>query len=359
MTLHSPYLNEVGFAHVDKEEVLADRKSQLRTQLNNQLYTIKEGNADMKRIPVLVAAVVLTLALVVGVVDAKQYTIGIILKSFSNPFWMMCRSAALAEGQRLGVKVFVVGTTMETDFAAQVAQIEDFVTKKVDLICVVPSDASALVPAVENAVAKGVPVIALDSAIRTDKVVSFIASDNVEGGRMAAEFIAQKLGGKGSVAVIRGRQGDAVELERYTGFTETLKKYPNMKIVAEGAANWEADQGFNVMEDFLIAHPEIQAVFAESDRMILGAAGACASAKRKDIILVGLDGIVDALRAVKDGVISADVAQRPDKIGEYAVKYGLEYLQGKTIPKRIVTPMVLATPDNVDPLIKIWEDQGY
>ncbi len=242
---------------------------------------------------------------------------------------------------------------------AQVAQIEDFVTQGVDLIAVVPSDASALVPAVEDAVAKGIPVFALDSAIRSDKVRSFIASDNYAGGKMAAEYIGEQLGGSGAVAVIRGRVGDAVELERYNGFIDGLKAYPDIKLVAEGGANWEADQGYNVMEDFLIAHPEIKAVFAESDRMILGAAGACAAAGRTDVILVGLDGIVEALRAVQDGTISADVAQRPDLIGEYAVKYGAALLRGEDVAERIVTPMELAVPDNVEPLIALWEALGF
>ena len=290
---------------------------------------------------------------------AEKYTIGIVLKSFSNPFWMMAKTAAEAEAVKQGVNVIVVGTTTETDPLAQVAQIEDFVTQGVDLIAVVPSDSSALVPAVEDATAKGIPVIALDSAIRSDKVKSFIASDNYAGGKMAAEFIAKQLGGKGSVAVIRGRVGDEVELERYNGFVDGLAPYRGIKLVAEGAGNWEAEQGFNVMEDFLTAHPEINAVFCESDRMVLGASGAAAAAGRTDVILVGLDGIVEALRAVEDGTITADVAQRPDLIGQYAVKYGAAFLRGEPLEKRIVTPMVLATKDNVEPLIGLWEALGF
>jgi len=204
-----------------------------------------------------------------------------------------------------------------------------------------------------------VPVINLDSPIETDKVVSYIGSDNVEGGRMAGHFIAEQLGGEGKVAVLRGRLGNPVELQRYTGFTEALAEYPGLELVAEGVANWEADQGYTVMEDFLTAHPDIQAVFAESDRMILGAAQAAAAANRDDIILVGLDGIVEALRAVADGTISADVAQRPDLMGEYAVKYGLEFLQTGKIDPVITTPMTLALPDNVEPLIAAWEALGF
>ena len=284
----------------------------------------------------------------------KKYTIGIVLKSFANPFWMMAKTAAEAEAKAQGVEVVVLGITEEGDYNGQVAHIEDLVTRKVDLIVVVPAESKALVPAVEQAIAAGIPVINLDSPIDTDKVVSFIGSDNTEGGRMAGKYIAEQLGGKGKVAVIRGRLGNPVELQRYTGFTEELKNFPNIELVAEGVGNWEADQGSTVMEDFLTAHPDIQAVFAESDRMILGAASAAKAANRTEIILVGLDGIEEALTAVKDGMISADVAQRPDLMGQYAVQYGLELLKTGKIDKTIITPMTLALPDNVDPLIEAW-----
>ena len=292
-------------------------------------------------------------------VEEGPYTIGIVLKSFSNPFWLMAKTAAESKAEELGVEAIILGTTEEGDYNEQVAHIEDLVTRGVDLIVLVPAEASALVPAVEAAVDAGVPVINLDSPIETDKVISFIGSDNVEGGRMAGEFIAEQLGGAGQVGVLRGRLGNPVELQRYEGFTEALSAYPDIELVAEGVANWEADEGYTVMEDFLTAHPDLNAVFGESDRMILGAAQAAQAAGRDDIVLVGLDGIVDALRAVKDGDIAADVAQRPDLMGEYAIQYGLEFLETGEIDEVLITPMTLALVDNVEPLIKAWEDLGF
>jgi ABC-type sugar transport system substrate-binding protein len=284
----------------------------------------------------------------------EPYTIGIVLKSFANPFWMMARTAAEAAAAEQGVEVVILGITEEGDYAGQVTHIEDLVTRQVDLIVVVPAESKALVPAVEAAVAAGIPVINLDSPIDTDQVVAFIGSDNVEGGRMAGEFIAEQLGGEGKVAVIRGRLGNPVETQRNDGFKEAIANYPGIEIVAEGVGNWEAEEGAKVMEDFLTAHPEIQAVFAEADRMALGAASAAAAANRSDIIIVGLDGIKEALQAVKDGTLAADVAQRPDLMGQYAVEKGLEFLQTGTIEPNVITPMTLAVPDNVDPLIEAW-----
>jgi ribose transport system substrate-binding protein len=289
----------------------------------------------------------------------ETYTIGIVLKSFSNPFWMMAKTAAEAKAEELGVNVVILGITEEGDYAQQVAHIEDLTTRGVDVIVVVPAEASALVPAIEAAVAAGIPVINLDSPVETDKVSAFIGSDNVEGGRMAGEFIAEQLGEEGNVGVIRGRLGNPVELQRYEGFMEAIAEYSGISVVAEGVGNWEADQGYTVMEDFLTANPDLQAVFAESDRMALGASQAASAAGYEDIIIVGLDGIVEALRAVKDGSLTADVAQRPDLMGEFAVEYGLQYLQTGEIDEILITPMTLALPDNVQPLIDAWEDLGF
>ncbi len=330
----------------------------------------------MKRTLLLIAALAMVLALFAGCVapvapaaapaqpeaaapaaaaEGESYTIGIVLKSFANPFWLMAKTAAEKAAANAGVEVIVLGITEEGDYAGQVTHIEDLVTRGVDLIVVVPAESRALVPAVEAAVAAGVPVINLDSPIDTDVVSAFIGSDNVEGGRMAGQFIAEQLGGEGTVAVLRGRLDNPVETQRNDGFKEAIAAFPGITIVAEGVANWEADLGATVMEDILTANPEVQAVFAESDRMALGAASAATAAGRDDILIVGLDGIVEALQAVKDGTLAADVAQRPDLMGQYAVEKGLEFLRTGEIEPVITTPMTLALPDNVDPLIEAWQ----
>jgi len=291
--------------------------------------------------------------------DDGTFEIGIVVKSFTNPYWSMLKKAAEEKAAELGVKVTVLGTMVEGDYAAQVAHMEDLVTKGVDLIGLVPAEASALIPAVEAARAAGIETINLGSPIGSDVCLSFIGSDHIVGGNMAAQYVAEQLGGQGKVAILRGKLGNPVELLRYTGFTEKIAEFPGIEVVAEGAADWEADLGYNVMEDFLTAHPEIQAVFAESDRMILGAATAASAAGRDDIILIGYDGIAEAMRAVQSGTISADVAQRPDLMGSYMIEYGLKYLQTGQIDSVINTPMTVVTPENVDPIVADLEALGF
>lgn len=289
-----------------------------------------------------------------------EVKIAVILKSLTNSFWMLAKHAAEAKGAELGVTVTVFAIDEETDYQSQVNTIEDCITNGYDVIAIVPADSNALVPACKEAVDKGIPVLVIDTALSEDGIATaFIGSDNTEGGKMAADYVIEKIGTEGNVAVIRGLEGNTVEIERYTGFSEQIAAASKLKIVAEDYADWASDQAANTMEDFLTAHPEIQAVFCESDMMVIGASQAAHQAGRDDIVFIGLDGTVDALRYVKDGTINADVAQRPDLMGEYAVEYGLKLAKGEKVDSVLVTPMSLATADTVDELISIWEGAGF
>ena len=167
------------------------------------------------------------------------------------------------------------------------------------------------------------------------------------------------MGTEGAIAVIRGSEAQTVEIQRYTGFSDEIAASSKLEIVAEAYANWSADEAAKVMEDFLAAHPEIKAVFCESDMMVIGASQIARAAGRDDIVFVGLDGTVDALRYVQNGTINADVAQRPDLMGEFAVEYGMKLAMGEEIDEILVTPMDLATSDTVDELVALWEAVGF
>ncbi len=290
----------------------------------------------------------------------EEIKVAVILKSLTNAFWQLAKDAAEAKGAELGVTVEVFAITEETDYQAQVNTIEDCVNKGFDAIAIVPADSNAVVPACKAAKEAGVPILAIDTEIGEAGIAtSYIGSDNVEGGKMAADFVIDQVGTEGAIAVIRGSEAQTVELQRYSGFSDQIKAASKLEIVAEAYANWSADEAANVMEDFLTAHPEIKAVFCESDMMVIGASQIARAAGRDDIVFVGLDGTVDALRYVQNGTINADVAQRPDLMGAFAVEYGAKLAKGETIDEVLVTPMELATSENVDDLIAIWEDSGF
>ncbi len=292
--------------------------------------------------------------------EDQEIKVAVILKSLTNSFWMMAKSAAEEKGEELGIEVEVFSITEETDYQAQVNTIEDCVNKGFDAIAIVPADSNAVVPAVKSAVESGIPVLAIDTELGEENLaVSYIGSDNVEGGKMAAQYVIEQVGTEGQIAVIRGSEAQTVEIQRYTGFADEIAASSELEIVAEAYADWAADKAANVMEDFLATNPEIKAVFCESDMMVIGASQIARAAGRDDIVFVGLDGTVDALRYVEDGTINADVAQRPDLMGSYAVEAMYKLAKGESIDPVIVTPMDLATSETVGELIKLWEAVGF
>lgn len=275
--------------------------------------------------------VLVLLAVLVAVTwSFAAYTIGLSLSTLNNPFFVELRNGAQNKAKELGVKLIVVDAQDKP--SKQINDIEDLIQKKVDLIIINPTDSSAIVPAIESANKAKIPVITVDRGASGGTVVAHIASDNVLGGRMAADFIAQALKGKGKVVMLIGIPGTSAARDRGAGFEAQLKKYPGIQLVAKQTANFNRAEGLKVMENLLQAYPDIDAVFAQNDEMALGAIEAIKAAKKLGkIIVVGFDAIPDALEAVKKGEMAATVAQQPGLMGELAVEKAVDYLKTKTV----------------------------
>ena len=220
---------------------------------------------------------------------------------------------------------------------------EDLVQKKLGAILVNPTDADAVVPSILKANAAGIPVFTIDRGATSGEVVTHIASDNVAGGKMAGEFLAEKIGGKGKVVELVGIPGTSAARDRGKGFHEAMEGYPDIEIVASQAADFNRDRGLAVFENIRQAQPEIDGVFAHNDEMVLGAIAAAEAAGRKGIVFVGFDAVDDAVKAVKDGKLAATVAQQPKEMGLLGVEYAVKYLNGETIPDNVPVPLMVVT----------------
>ncbi|NMB00049.1 MAG: ribose ABC transporter substrate-binding protein RbsB [Firmicutes bacterium] len=286
----------------------------------------------------IVLVVLLTMALVSA--GAAAQTIGFAISTLDNPFFVDLKDGAEAKAAELGISLRVVDA--QDDPARQLAGIEDLIARKVDLILVNPTDSAAVVPAILAANRAGIPVITVDRAADGGEVVAYIASDNVLGGNMAGEFIAELLGGKGKVVELEGIPGTNAARERGQGFGEAISKYPGIQIVARQEAGFDRAKGLNVMENILQAQPEIDAVFAHNDEMALGALIAIQSAGRADKIkVVGFDATDDAVKAVQDGRMLATVAQQPRLIGALGVETAVKVIQGEKVDAFIPVPLEL------------------
>ena len=282
-----------------------------------------------------------------GTNKPKQVTIGITYQKLSNEFIAKMQKGVLSEAQQLGVKL--IEADGEGDPAKQIAQAENFVTQKVDVIILNPYDKHASAPVVEIGNKAGIPVVDVNSFVENlDQCRAFVGSDDPYSGVLEMQQMAKVLNGKGNIVEIQGPIGHSGQIARDAGFAEVLAKYPNIKIIAKQTANWDRAQALALTENWLTAGLPIDGILAQNDDMALGALKAVIDAG-KSIPVMGIDAIPEALKAVKDGTLAATVFQDALGQGSGAVEaaYDLIALK-KDIPKRIIIPYVLVTKDNVD-----------
>jgi ribose transport system substrate-binding protein len=262
--------------------------------------------------------------------------LALVLSTLNNPFFVTLKDGAAAKAKELGYDLVVLDS--QNDPAKELSNVEDVLNQNVKLVMLNPADSDAAKSSVLAANHKNVPVITLDRSANGGDVVTHIASDNVAGGRMAADLVIKKLGGKGKVVELEGVPGASAARDRGKGFGDELATAPGIKIIASQTANFDRTQGLNVMENILQAQPDIDAVFAQNDEMALGAVKAIQAANRK-MIVVGFDATDDARAAIKAGTMYGTIAQQPAMIGSLGVEAADKVLKGQSVPKFTGVPL--------------------
>ena len=265
--------------------------------------------------------------------------IGLVVSTLNNPFFVSLKEGAEQKAKDMGMELVVLDS--QNDPAQELANVEDLLTQGVSLILINPTDSDAVGNAIIAANNKNVPVVTLDRGANQGEVVSHIASDNVAGGVMAGEHIVSLLGGKGKVVELEGIAGTSAARDRGQGFNDAIAG-TKIEVVAKQVADFDRTQGLSVMENILQAQPEIDAVFAHNDEMALGAQKAI-EASGREIIIVGFDATDDAVAAVKEGKMSATVAQQPSLIGELGVETAKKILDGESVEDFVPVDLQLVT----------------
>jgi len=278
---------------------------------------------------------------------SDRLIIGVSLLNLSNEFIVDIREAMEAKAAELDVELIV--TDAERSAEKQIQQIESFITRRVDAIILNPCEVEARSPAVDKALAAGIPIVNVNSETRSQPT-AFVGSRDEESAEIAIHYIAERLGGKGRLLMMTGYPGQAAEIKRTEGARAALKQYPELKLIAEQTANWSREEGMALMENWLQAHRDrIDAVFAQNDEMGLGALNALQSAGVKDgIVLVSVDAIADALAAVKDGRLDATVFQSARGQAATALETAVKSVRGQPCEKTVLIPFELVTQQNVD-----------
>ena len=303
----------------------------------------------------LIAAALVSLAAFGGPSHAAdQPTIPIIVKDTTSPYWQIVLAGARKAGKDLGVKVPELGAQSESDINGQISILENAVAEKPAAVVISPTEFKALGKPVDEA-AKKVPIIGIDSAADSKAFTSFLTTDNVQGGRIAADGLAEAIKEKygkpeGEVALITSIPGVGSLEGRKKGFSEQLAaKYPGLKLVADKYADGMATTGLNIMTDLITANPNLRGVFASNLIMAQGAGQALAENKKADTIkLVGFDGDDKTIGFLKDGTIYALVLQDPYRMGYDGVKTALAVSKGEKVPSFVDTGANLITKANMN-----------
>lgn len=271
---------------------------------------------------------------------AKGDKIGMVLSTLNNPFFVSMKEGAEAKAKELGYELIVLDS--QDDSAKERANVEDLVQKGIKVLIINPTDSDAVANSVQVANDAKIPVITVDRQSNGGEIISHIASDNVKGGEMAANFILDQLKDKKEMKVVelQGIPGASATRERGEGFHKVVDGKANVKVIASQAADFDRTKGLTVMENIIQAQPEFDAVFAHNDEMALGTVKALKTAN-KNVIVVGFDGNQDAKDAIEKGDMSATVAQQPGLMGSTSVENAVKVAKGETIEKTIPVELEL------------------
>ncbi|GAB0117796.1 sugar ABC transporter substrate-binding protein [Acidisoma sp. 7E03] len=298
--------------------------------------------------------------------QAAEYVVGLSVATLANPFFQGM-TKGVQEGIAEHPDLKLINTSANGDANTQTNQVTDLINQHVAALILNPINANSIVPVVKEANKKGIPVFTLDRGAACGNCqVNFLETNNVELGKEAADFIAQKLKArygsiKGNVIDLEGLLGTTAGDEREQGFSQEFaalqKDNPDLKLVARQAADFDAAKGFNITTQLLAANKDIDAIFNANDDNAVGAMRAIRQANRfypignpKHIIIIGIDGTEQGLAAIRKGQMDATLSQNPVTMAKQSVAYVEDYLNGKKdlVPAHQYWPHILITKDNID-----------
>ena len=284
----------------------------------------------------------------------KRLQIAVIPKGTTNEFWKAIHAGAVkAATERGGVDIIWKGPIREDDRDEQIKIVENFISQGVDGIVLAPLDDQALVPVLNDAKARKIPVVIFDSGVKWNDYVSFVATDNYKAGALGADRLAGALGGKGDIILLRYAEGSASTMERESGFLDTIKKrYPDINVLSSNRyAGATVEPAYAAAENLLSTFKNVQGMFTPNESTTLGTLLALRAAGRiggrNEVKLVGFDAGDKLVEALGRGELYGLVLQNPMRMAELAVNALLDSVAGKPVDKRIDTGEYMITRENM------------
>jgi len=282
----------------------------------------------------------------------KVEKLGLAVANLQANFFNQIKQSVEAYAGEKGIEVITVDA--KGDSATQVSQVQDLLTQDIDALIYIPAGAAAATVPTRLARAEGIPVVNVDRNADGEPGDTFIASDSVTSAYNVCKHIFEQAGGKGEMIIVHGQKGTTPEVDRTKGCGQALEETPGVKVVAEQWSQiWSQDEGFQLTQNMLQAHPDTTIVWGQADALALGAAQAVKVANLpQQIWVAGFDGDTAALVALKDGVFDVTATQQTQYMGRLAVDSAIALVAGEEVPKEQLLEATLTTTDNVEEFIK-------
>ena len=280
---------------------------------------------------------------------AKELHFAVCLPTLDQPHFVAQRWGYEDEAKKLGVNLTIYDAGGYANLTRQIQQIEDATAAKVDAIILVSVSQTGTIPAVEDAIKAGIPVINVNVMCDSPKIIARVRSDDNEIGMTAGEFLAKRLNYKGNIVMLAGKAGTSVAMLRAEGVKKAIGKYADMKILAEQYSEMTRAEGMRIMEDMFQTYGKtIHGVYAIGEHLGMGAAQALDAARRRDVVICAIDFSKDLEQALRDGRIAATVTQQTITMGRLGVRLAKDVAEGKKVPPITFSPIKLITSEDLD-----------
>ena len=301
-----------------------------------------------KLVLVLVALAMLVSCIATVAVAEDGLKIQMIVMSINSEYWLNVKAGSEAELEKVGGELIYTGPSLDGDIQGQITLMENAISSQVDGIILIPVDSEALVPVAEQAEEAGIPVVVVDGPVNTDKVTSYIATDNEAGGRLAMQTLVDLMGGEGKAVVVNALAGIPSNDGRGIGAEAVAAENEGITLL-ETLRGGDQAAALQNTENMLTANPDIAGIFSAYDRGAIGASQALINANLGGKVRqVAFDAAADEIQFLQDGVIDALIVQQPYEMGRLAVEYINKKLNGEEVPAQVATDVVVVTRDNMD-----------
>jgi len=285
--------------------------------------------------------------------DQQTLTIALVMKTLTNPFFVDMEKGARKAERELAIHLLVKTAAQETSILQQIGIVESLIRDGVDAIVIAPGDSVELIPVLKKARDMGIPVINIDNQLDPDFSrksnlldVPFISVDNRLAAYQSAKYIADQVTTPSKALLMEGIRTAKNAERRMQGAMQAFGENPRITLVARGSANWKIDEGYQLMQQWLLEYPDVKLVFAANDMMALGIVKAVGEAGRDDILIAAYDAIDEARQAIRAGILQATIDQQAARQGYLGIDYAVRAIKGEKLPLETLIDATLITRDD-------------